>query len=59
MSYLPEGASFEERVQDYFLAVRGTGLLPSGASDSASVAVGARVSMRMGNGSSPQVLIGN
>lgn len=29
MSYLPEGASFEERVQDYFLAVRGSGLMLS------------------------------
>jgi hypothetical protein len=29
MSLLPEGASFEELVQDYFLAVRGTGLMLS------------------------------
>jgi hypothetical protein len=29
MSLLPEGASFEERVQDYFLAVRGAGLMLS------------------------------
>lgn len=29
MSYLPEGVSFEERVQDYFLAVRGSGLMLS------------------------------
>src|SRR5687768_4505048 len=27
MSLLPEGASFEELVQDYFLAVRGAGLM--------------------------------
>ncbi|MBF5042507.1 hypothetical protein FGE12_08850 [Aggregicoccus sp. 17bor-14] len=29
MSLLPEGASFEELVQDYFLAVRGAGLMLS------------------------------
>lgn len=29
MSLLPEGASFEELVQDYFLAVRGVGLMLS------------------------------
>ena len=29
MSLLPEGASFEELVQDYFLAVRGSGLMLS------------------------------
>ena len=29
MSYLPEGASFEELVQDYFVAFRGSGLMLS------------------------------
>ena len=29
MSFLPEGASFEERVQELFLAVRGSGLMLS------------------------------
>ena len=29
MSYLPEGASFEELIQDYFVAFRGSGLMLS------------------------------
>ena len=29
MSYLPAGASFEELVQDYFVAFRGSGLMLS------------------------------
>src|SRR5688500_13002929 len=29
MSFLPEGASFEELVQDYFVAFRGSGLMLS------------------------------